>query len=514
MAKKKIKKSLLKKSRQCKLSNFLPFKSVLNRYFVFNKSNYEKYKEYTKAIKDKKKAKRKKIISVLSIVLNIAILAIVLTVSLANEGFEAIELNLDARYLAVLVALTFGIFFFDSLKIYLLVLASTKKSRPFLSFKTSALGKYYDAITPSSIGGQPFQMLYMNKRGINGAISTSIPLMKTMFWQISNVLFCAFVLIFGTASSLGLDTNPAAQVLAWVGLAAQTIAVLSIFLLSVSKKVGPKIVIWALKVLSKMHIVKNYRSTFRNVMRFVANYQKTFRAYAKNLWLIIAQFIVAFAEIFVYNLIPYFIYKTFVPEGTLPWTQFFMQSMICSLSMMFIPTPGASGGAEALFTVVFASAFNGKPFWPLLFWRFSTYYSVLVIGLIVLIYDFIIGNKKLEKLQQQTKEDISEEQQLKKLEVSFRERLKEQIARDKQDIQTVREQERDKIFIQALNQNHTKKSDKPDIIKNSQIVSENEIEEIVYPAEKVLDEMIEKENQRKVKRTEKKLKKQNKNKKQ
>ena len=514
MAKFKKNKFLLKKDRQFKLSNFLPFKSVLNKYFVFDKDNYLKYKDYSKFVKDKRKAKRKKIINILSIVLNLAVLAVVLTVNLAKEGIEAVKFVPDPRYLAILVALTVGIFFFDSVKIYFLILASTKKSRPFLSFKTCSLGKYYDAITPSSIGGQPFQMLYMNKRGIDGAVATSIPLMKTMFWQISNVIACSFVLIFGSAKNLGLDTNPAAQALAWIGLIVQLVGVLSIFLLSVSKRVGPKIVIGVLKLLSKMHIIKNYRTTFRNVMRFVVNYQKAFRAYAKNPWFILLQFVLAFVDIFTYNLIPFFIYKTFVPSGEIAWTKFFMQSIICQLSLMFIPTPGASGGAEALFLVVFASAFESTV-WPLLFWRFSTYYSILLVGLIVLVYDFAIGNRKNERLQQAIKEEKQEDQELKKLEMSFRERLKEQIERDKQEIQIVSEQEGDKILYQALTrQKHIKKSTSSDIIKNSQIVSENEIDEMVQPAEKVLDEIIERENKRKIKRQERKLNKQKNNKKQ
>ena len=493
MSKKKLRKSLLKSNRQASLSNFLYFKSEANIYFLFNKQNAEKFKEFLKQKKEIKKAKRKKLLNIGSFVLNAVILAVMLVYSLSTNGAEGAFPKIDFRWLFGLVGLTIFIFISDSLKIYFLILSSTKKSRPFLSFKTSVLGRYYDSITPSSLGGQPFQMLYMNKHGINGGVATSIPLMKTIFWQVSNVILCTIVLAFGTLNKMG--GNGVTTSIAWISLIIQFVGISSIFLLSVSKKIGPRIVIWILKLLSKMHIIKNYKQTFRNVMRFVANYQKTFRSYAKTPWLIIVQFILSFIDIFIYDMIPFMVYKTFIPNGTIPFLEIFTQSIICNLTLMFIPTPGASGGAEGSFWAIFDGAFGGNTFWPVIFWRFSTYYSTLLVGLFVLIYDFAIGNKKLERLKEaglQKQEDNEEK--------SFRQVLE----KDREDIRIVREQEGDKIMYQALLNKNKKKNKQDEIIKNSEIVSEQEMDEIIYPAEKVLDDMTAKRNQKKIKRNEKK----------
>ena len=41
------------------------------------------------------------------------------------------------------------------------------------------LGRYYDNVTPSGIGGQPFQIYYMSKNGYSDAHSAAIPVSYT-----------------------------------------------------------------------------------------------------------------------------------------------------------------------------------------------------------------------------------------------------------------------------------------------------------------------------------------------
>ena len=467
------------------------------------KERLEKVKS-DKEVLARKKAKRKKIMNIATFVLNIVVLGIVLGTSLSNKDGNIGEVltfpaDFNWGYFAVVILLCLCIFVFDSAKLYFLILASTKKSRPFLSFKVCSLGKYYDAITPSSVGGQPFQMMYMNKHGIDGAVATSIPLMKTIFWQISYIFICSLALIYNGIVRPSA-TNPAIQVAVWISLSIQVIGALSIFMLSISKRIGPRIVIWGLKLLSKMHIVKNYRATFRKTMRFVANYQKTFRTYAKYPWLIVSQFLIATVDTICYNLIPYFIYKSFIPQGELKMIDVFVQSIMCNLSLTFIPTPGSAGGAEAIFPIIFGSAFSGNTFLPVLIWRFVTYYVFLLVGILVLVYDFAIGNKKMERLKR-AGADIYNPHPMQSQ--TFREKLQA----ERQKINVVEKQESDKLVTQIFSRSDGEDTQSPDIIKDSDIVTPDEMEEVVYSANKALDEESSKSFARKNKRKQKKARK-------
>ena len=452
---------------------------------------------------EKQKKKRSKITSAIFFALNIVILAIVLLISFAGQDDKSQVLfpSIQWKWIGALAGVVLAQIIIEITKYFVLIKAATKKTRLYLACKVTLLGKYYDAVTPMSSGGQPFQMMYLNKRGIKGNVATSIPLVRFIFWQISYVILCSGVLIYNQFFC-STGTEIFSTIIAWVAVGLNLIIVLTVLLLSISKKVGPLIVIWVLKLGAKIKLIKNYRLTFRKVMRFVVNYQNTMKFFAKNVFVIITQFILAFLEIVAYNIIPFFIYKAFVPDGTLTIIEIFIQSIICGLTLTFIPTPGASGGAEAFFTAIFKDAFKGNLFWPILIWRIASYYLYLLLGILVLIYDFLIGNRKAERQR-------LKELGLKPNEPTFREAL----TANRQSIEIVRDQEEDKLIAGLILKNDISRDfDESTIIENGDIVSPEEMQRTMSPAEKVLTEVRIKDiNKRKEKRKKKETKTQKKN---
>lgn len=460
-----------------------PYQKVKTGLTFQQLRNIKKYKkcyftkEFSHVQQEKAKAKRSKIINISSFVLNIVILAIVLIVSLTQQSNKA-EVFLppiDWNWMGILIGLVVALFAVETLKYVVLIKTSTKKFRPSLGYKVMALGKYYDAVTPMSTGGQPFQMLYLNKRGIKGDVATSIPLVRYMFWQIAYVIICSVILIYNNFCPVQGGSQLFSVVIAWIAVLINVIIVSTVLFLSISKKVGPLIVIWFLKLGSKLKIIKNYRVTFRKVMRFVVNYQKTMKMFAKNIWVFLTEIVLAAIEIIVYNILVYFIYKAFVPTGTMSIIDIGILSLICSLSVGFIPTPGAAGGAEAFFSIIFGSAFGGNLFWPLLIWRMATYYIYLIQGLLVLVYDFLIGNKKYERQR-------LKELGLQPTEPTFRTIL----AENKQNIKILQNQEEDKLLIPTFLSSKLPEKHVDEIIADGDIVTPDEMKKEVQEAEQVL----------------------------
>ena len=480
-----------------KQDKFLPF--LLEKNIKIEKK-YAPYSKQTKALLDeqkaKKKARNKKILSVGGLVLNLVILAVILIVQLSQNPTAVLTPEIDWRYMAVIIGLVVLISLIDATKIGILIKTSTKKTRAFLAYKTSALGRYYDNITPMSTGGQPFQIFYMNKRGVRGDIATGIPLVRYITWQIAYVFVCSFALIYNSVK-FGGTADPITTTAAWIATIFNLMIFATIILLSVSKRLGPKIVIWILKLLSKMHIIKNYRKTFRKVMRFVVNYQKTFKTLLKNPFVLMAELLLSVGDIVACNLFPYFIVRTLVPTAEIEIFKTFIQALICNLALGFIPTPGASGAAEGVFMLVFAGLFPKGLFWPVLIWRLATYYAPLGQGLLVLLYDFAIGNKKYERRQ---KAGLQLEQ------AGAKETFKQSLQNNMQTIEVVQAQESDTIPIpiQILAGVNAKNPDEKEIIENSSLVSNEEMDEKVRPAERVIDELHEKELKKKQIKNEKK----------
>ena len=114
-----------------------------------------------------------------------------------------------------------------------------------------------------------------------------------------------------------------------------------------------------------------------------------------------------------------------------------------------------------------------------------------------MVYDFVLGNKRYERLKKQGETEQTEKPK------SFKEILE----RNKKIISVVRSQEEDKLPVNAftgLNLNNSYSQE--EIIKDSNLVSYEEMQEKVYPAEQVLLEVKIKDINKKINQNDKKRK--------
>lgn len=353
-----------------------------------------------------KKTKKKKRWNIIFFLCNIAVLSVLLVVNLSQDAQGLANSVKEINYFWIFIAFLIGLFaiFLDVGKYTSLIYANTKQLRPYLAYKVTALGKYYDNITPMGFGGQPFQIYYLNKRGINGEVATNIPLARLVFWQLAFVLINILVIfakiteIFGTGPSFNVIFS-----MAIIALIGNSLLFAFILFFSISKRIAPRIVIWGLKLLAKMKIVKNYQMQFRKSMAFVRGYQKCFKLIAKKGWVLILQFVLAVAEVIVFASIPYFILKGFLPPAQMANVDFvnlLARVLICELAVGVIPTPGGAIASELSFLALFSTYLQNVPQATLamLFYRLITYYFILLQGITIISYDFAYGNKKNQRL--------------------------------------------------------------------------------------------------------------------
>lgn len=349
----------------------------------------------------KEKTKKKKLWSWLFVLLNIVIVGVIIYQQFASEEAvsfdELIALNPNWKYLIFALLLVLADVLVETAKTFHLIYVSTHRFRPFLSYKSTQLCRYYDAISPMSTAGEPCQIFYLKSRGVRSEVATSIPIVKSLFWQMAHATIAMILLIFNANSYISL--NPIVITVAWISIAVNFFVLLVILMLSTSKRVGPRIVIGVLKFLAKLHIIKNYQATFRKVMRFVLNYQTCMRSFATNFFTVALQIVLAAGEIFITCLIPYFIYRTFIPDPTVSALDIITRTIICNLASLVIPIPGGSGAAEYSFLEMFSGLFTNKTtVWAMLIWRTLSYYLIIFRGIAITIYDGVYGNKKSERL--------------------------------------------------------------------------------------------------------------------
>lgn len=354
-----------------------------------------------------KKSRKKKIFNICFFIFNIVLVVLVL-INFANEqgGIQPLS-TLFAnhpkwRFLFIALGLYFATVCFNTLKFSILIKNKTGKFRLWFSFKLATIGRYYDHVTPLGSGGQPFEIYYLKKNGFSGDEATAIPLAKYMIWQISFALLCLVILILYSHNYM---SAPVVLVCAWVGLSITLLLFLFVLMMSITKKFGAMLVVGVLKLLYKMHIIKDYKKTLTKVLKFVKSYQYCIKEFVKNPVAVICEIIVTTASEISNALIAYFILRAFVEVPTVTWWDIVCSCCICSLAVSFFPMPGGSGAQELSFNFLLGSLFpSGTLFWGVLIWRILTYYLYIIQGAIILVSDVLHSKKKTKSPPQEPKQ--------------------------------------------------------------------------------------------------------------
>lgn len=366
-------------------------------------SEQQQLEEAEEAVKAQK-SKKKKWISLAGFIINILVVAGILAYQLLTDNsdvapFSVLISNIHWE-IFLLVILCFVLnMFTDSAKFWVLFKKTCNTNRPALSYKVSALGKYYDNITPLSSGGEPFQIYYMKKHGIKGADSLSISIGKYVLQQITYIAFALIVMIIGiTLPNDGGTGTTVVTATSWIGFALNAFIIILVGFVSISKKVGDKLVSGCLKLLCKMKILKNYEKHYNKVQRTVNDYQTTMKYYAKDPKTFFSIFGISIVNLFLTYALPFLIHASFYGFHFELFAQIFIYCVMVDLASSFFPLPGGTGASELSFSVLFADLFEigGNLFWAMLIWRIFTYYIYIGQGLIVTAYDYFHGNKKLE----------------------------------------------------------------------------------------------------------------------
>ena len=368
----------------------------------------------------KQKSKKTKITSAIFFLLNIAIVVGILLYQLSNEEVVSIDYLFSQGTRLWYIVLILGCFaiimFLDALRTNMFMKRSGSRSRPFLSYKTCVTGKYYDAVTPLSTGGQPFQVFYLNNRGLSASAAISVPMARYVVSQLGWISISIFAVIF--ALNFSITDTSVISVASYVGFALNATVLTFTLVLSLSKKLGKKLVVKTLKLLQKMRIVKNYEKQYERVMKVVSGYQGTMSEYAKDIGFFIIIILISVLINIIHYSIPFFIYLMFGGTNVALWPNMLVLAVMIELAASFIPLPGGTGMNEISFTVMFAPYFTGGTiFWALLLWRFMSYYIYLLQGIGVIIYDYAIGNKKYNwqkrKWELEAESKLFREQQIK-----------------------------------------------------------------------------------------------------
>ena len=387
---------IYKKNKLLKMYSGITQKGVSVLYLYIRPKNFTKEMDENEQAVAKQKSKKSRNINLIFFLVNIGVLAGILISQISQQEDMSFSALINSTFSPGLLLFAIFVWFViqvnDAYRVNILVKRSSGRSRPFLSYKTNAIGRYYDSITPMATGGQPFQVFYLKNRGINVAAAISVPMGKYVINQLCISFVWTVCLIWALTSSAGLTT-----VLCVVGWAINSLLMVAIIVLSINQRLGTKIVVGIMKLLQKMKIIKNYEKSYNQVIKIVTDFQVTIKNFVKDGWTFFKLIVSNMASMILNYSMAFLVYCMMIGWFDFSmYLEMFLLSVMIDMAASFVPLPGGTGVTELSFTALFAGLISPAAMltWALIFWRILTYYIVLIQGIVVMAYDNAIGNRK------------------------------------------------------------------------------------------------------------------------
>ncbi len=307
---------------------------------------------------------------------------IFLSVFIFSNGMNSLMVQLktvNLNWILLGVLCIFLFWFFETLILYIITKSLYSSKFLFLkSIKFAMTGQFFSAITPFQSGGQPSQLYIMTENDIPVGISGSVLMVKFIIHQSTLTIYSVIVIL---AKYKYFNSKiPYFIYFCIIGFVFNTALIILALIFSINEKMTMTISSWILNVVKKIKKIKNLEAKCNTIEDEIKSFHKNSAIMAKNIKMCFVASIYTFIQWTLFYSIPFCIYKSFGLSSTNLWTMICAQVFL-TMFMSFIPLPGAAGGAEGGFYLIFGIFFKGNTIVPAIFmWRMMTYYICIAMG--------------------------------------------------------------------------------------------------------------------------------------
>lgn len=315
-------------------------------------------------------------------ILIIVSVCIFLSFFLFTKGLNSIIRDLKtliASWLLFSFALILLFWIFEMLALYILVKKFYNIDNLLLKcFKFEMIGQYFSAVTPFSAGGQPAQLYAMTENGIPAGISGSILMIKFIIHQLINIIILVLSFLF-KFNYFNSRVNYFVYFCV-SGFVVHIAIMICMILFSISSKLTKNILMFIFKLLGKFKLLKKPEEFYKKIETELENFHENILLITKNIKTCFIASIFTILQWLAFFTIPYCIYRSFGFNSTDILTMITAQVFLINF-MAIIPLPGAEGGAEGGFYLIYSLFFKeGTIITAIFIWRILTYYLSIAIG--------------------------------------------------------------------------------------------------------------------------------------
>lgn len=334
--------------------------------------------------------------------LTVAILVTILSFNDIGDIFSVIG-TADVKYIWIGIAFLAAYAMLYPLTTCILAKAQKLPTSFKTTYTIAMTEHFFNGITPFSTGGQPFQVYAFKKAGVKLSDSTGLLMMNFIIFMMVTNLYALLSLIYATR----FVTTVPMTVLAVVGFTINFGVLVFLIALATSRRLRNGLLA-IVDLLCRVKFLKRFLEPRKEqINNYFEQVQSAFKTLLKKVWVFILCILIKIVTMAFYYAITFYILRALgVPVGY--GDMFFI---ICGTSfaitmVVFVPTPGSSGGIEFAFNSVLANIGGGLAssvsYGGMLIWRLLSYYLMMGISLlfyIILEISFSVRAKRIKAAQ-------------------------------------------------------------------------------------------------------------------
>lgn len=312
---------------------------------------------------------------------------IVLYFSLKDDFNNIVSTILSTNILLLLIAFLFVMlyWFFKTLVLYNFTRKFQKNYKFKSAFRTQAITQFFNAITPFSSGGQPFQIYTLKKRGLTISNATNITIEEFVVYQIALVFLGIIAIVLNHTFNIFPYDNLLSK-LVILGFSINTFVIIILFIVAFGKKSNKFLIKLAINFLSFFKIIKNKEEVLKDWNVYINNFHDGAKILIANKKDFFFNIIYSFLGLICLYLVPFIILLSMGDYLSFTGLEAIVASAYVMLIGSFVPLPGGTGGIEygfiKFFGIFIISDVKLKAL--MLLWRFVTFYMGIIVGGIAL----------------------------------------------------------------------------------------------------------------------------------
>lgn len=290
------------------------------------------------------------------------------------------------KWLILLSILVYIVYFIIEAYLLKILIDKSCKKYPFKKvIELNMMTKFFNGITPFSLGGQPLQVYELSKNKVPVTKGILVIVENFIILQITMSIMIILSLIFGYIFEL--RPNNFLYIMTLIGALITIVSFVITILICVKIELASKIGKNMINLLNKFNIIKDKETTLNKWNSKCIEYQNGFRNLIKDRKFIIKCVCVNFIYMTVFFMIPFFTLKALNISFSINMFYAIILSCFVYISASFIPIPGSSISTEYSFIHYFSLIVCETIVIPgVLLYRIITYYLPCIVGGILFNY--------------------------------------------------------------------------------------------------------------------------------